>query len=367
MKPISIRLLIILIILFIALVFSAELRSEKPSKADNKKGPPPPTGVKVEEVKKEAIRETISIVGSVASPRVSRIGSEVDGIVEKIFIEEGDFVNKGKSLLQLTNSQLRINITAAKAEKEEALALWKKAEKEYQRYKRLIADKVIDERLLTNSQLEAEAAERAYHQKKSMEALLEDRLKKTTIYSPFSGVIMEKLVEIGEWVNTGQQVFRMSTIDPIRVTLPVPESIVGQISIGTEVNVKVEAFPDRTFIGKVYQIIPEAKKGSRTFPIILVLDNQKRLLKIGMMVRGMLPYGKNREALFVPQDAITVSQGEKIIYLVDKNNLAKRVPVKTGTMKKGFIEVNGDLSPGDLVVTRGGERLRPGIPLKILN
>jgi len=418
MKKKLFRYFILLLIFSSALLFYTESHSEKGG-PDKKKGPPPATGVRVEKVKNETVRETISIVGSVESPRVSRIGSEVEGIVEKIFIEEGDMVKKGRPLLQLSNSQLKIYIMEAKAEVEEAVknleelkagnrpleieeakaamneavALRTIAKNEYERNKRLFNDKVIDKRLLTNSQLEADAAERAYNQKKfaydlslegtrkeeiakseasvnvkkSKVALLEDQLKKTTIFAPFAGVIVDKIIEIGEWVDRGQQVFRISQIDPIRITLPVPESVVGEINIGTEVDVQVNAFTDRTFTAKVYKIIPEAQKGSRTFPVILVLRNPDILLKIGMMVKGMLPYGTERKALFVPQDAITVSRGQNVVYLVDKDNKAKMVPVKTGIQRKSLIEVNGNLSPGDPVVTRGGERLRPGMPLKILN
>ncbi len=298
-----------------------------------------------------------------------------------------------KSLEELKAGSRPLEIEGAKAAMNEAAALRTIAKNEYERNKQLFKDKVIDKRLLTNSQLEADAAERAYHQKKfaydlSLEGtrkeeiakgesavnvkktkvtLLKDRLKKTTIYAPFAGVIVDKLVEIGEWVDGGQQVLKISQVDPIRITLPVPESVVNQINIGTEVAIKVNAFTGRTFTAKVYKIIPEAQKGSRTFPVILVLHNPETLLKIGMMVRGMLPYGKHRKALFVPQDAITVSKGQNVVYVVDKDNKAKRVPVKTGIQRKSLIEVKGDLSPGDLVVTRGGERLRPGMTLKILN
>lgn len=419
MKAKSFRFLAPLFFFSILLFFCVDSRAEKPAGADKNKGIPPATGVKVERVKKEFVRETISIVGSVEPPRVSRIGSEVDGIVKKIFIEEGDLVKKGRPLLQLSSSQLKISIMGAEAEvnestknleelkagsrsqeiqkakaaMNEAEALWKKAKNDYDRFKQLFQDKVIDERLLINSQLEEEAANRAFHQKKfayelSLEGtrkeeiaraeaavkvkearvtLLKDKLKKTTIYSPFKGVIVDKIVEIGEWVAVGQQVFKISQVDPIRITLSVPESVVNQVRINTIVDVQLDAFPGRIFKAKIYKIIPEAKKGSRTFPVILVLKNPKRLLKIGMMVRGMLPYGKKREALFIPQDAITVSKGKNIVYVVDKNNKAKMVSVKTGILKKRLIEVNSDLSPDDLVVTRGGERLRPGMLLKILN
>ena len=85
-----------------------------------------------------------------------------------------------------------------------------------------------------------------------------------------------------------------------------------------------------------------------------------------MMVKGMLSYGTQKKVLFIPQDAVTVSKGKNVVYVVGKDNKAKMVPVKTGIQRKGLIEVNGNLSAGDLVVTRGGERLRPEMPLKII-
>ena len=419
MKSISRGILSALFFFLFILFLPVESKSENPGDGDKNKAAPPATGVMVERVTKESFLETLSIIGSVDAPRVSRTGSEVEGIVKEIFVEEGSFIKIGRPLLQISNSQLEISIMEAEAEVEEAIknleelkagsrlqeiekakaamneaeAIWQKANNDYERFKQLFQDKIIDERLLTNSQLEAEAAKRAFHQEKfayelSLEGtrkekiakaeatvkvktakvdLLKDQLKKTTIFAPFSGVVVDKLVEIGEWVAVGQQVFKISQIDPIRITLLVPESVINHINIDTIMDVQVDAVPGETFKAKIYLIIPEAISGSRTFPVILGLHNPKRLLKIGMMVRGLLPYGEKREALFVPQDAITVSQGKNIVYVVDKNNQAKMVSVKTGILKKNLVEVNADLSPGDLVVTRGGERLRPGMPLKILN
>lgn len=413
------KFIAILGILPVILFASSGLCAEKKHGAGAHKGPPPAKGVQVTAVKSETIRETASIIGSLEPPRISRIGTEINGIVEKVFVAEGDKVGKGKPLIRLSNSQLKISLVEAMAEEEEAYknlltlkagsrpqeikeaeaameeseSLWKMAVKEYGRYKKLYEEGVIDERLKTNSRLEAQAAERAFlrkkfsHElalegtrkeviakaeatvnvKKARVSLYKDQLKKTTIYSPFGGIVTEKFVEKGEWVTTGQQVCRVLQINPIRVTLPVPETIVSRIRLGAEVDVQLDAFPDRIFIAKVFQIIPVADKGSRTFPVRLHLENRKGLLMAGMMVRGIIPFGEAREALVVPQDAVTIKQGGKSVFVVDGNNMAKLVSVKTGLLQKGMIEVEGDLVSGDLVVTRGGERLRPGTLLKILN
>lgn len=351
----------------VAVLFSECVWAEKPANANVKKDPPPSTGVKVAEVQKKTIREEIEIVGSVESPRVSMMGSEVEGIVKQVFVEEGDEVRKGQPLIELSNSQLRISLAEAEAEKKEAEALWEKAVKEFGRYDKLFKEKVVDEQLVTNSQLEAERGQAAVEVKKAKVSLLKDRIKKTTIYSPFDGIVAEKSVEKGAWVKEGEQVFRVFQIKPVWITLPVPEKVVGQISLGTEVEVELDAFPDRFLKAKVIRIIPEANQGSRTYPVRLLLDNKDNRLKIGMMVRGIIPYGEKRKALLIPQDAITVTQGRKNVYVVDKNNKAKLVYVDTGILRKGFIEVKGDLLPGDKVVTRGGERLRPGMALRIIN
>jgi len=383
------------------------------------KRPPPVPMVRIARLKKQTIHEAIPIVGALESPRESNIGSEVPGIVKEIFVEEGDRVKGGQPLLRLSNSQIQISLAEAVATEKEAVtnllelkagsrpqeiaearaamreaeALWKKARKDFERYQKLFEERVVDERLATNARLEAEARERALLQKKASYALavagtrkeaiaraeasiavkkarvslFKDQLKKTVVDAPFDGVIVKKSVEKGEWVAVGQKVFRLIQTDPVRATLPVPESVVSQVQTGAEVAVEMDAFPHQQFVARVSKIIPEAASGSRTFPVRLLLNNKKGLLKAGMTVRGLIPYGPKREALMAPQDAITVQQGQKHVFVVNAKDVARRVTVRTGLLRKGNIEVIGDLSPGDRVVTRGGERLRPGARVKVLN
>lgn len=358
-----------LILTIILLLFVGTACGQSPKNNKKKQEKPqgmPPARVEVVPVQKRPVQSVIQLVGTVESPRISMLSSEVEGLVKNILFDEGDFVNKGDLLVALEDSQLRILLEEAREKVVENRAIWERAEDELKRNDELYKKKVISERVYIDSKLSSEAAKSAYNRSKIAVQLLEDRMKKKKIFSPFAGVVIEKFVERGEWIQQGKNIAKLVQVDPLRIEVLVPEEVIPQVKKGDPARITFDALNHGNTEGKVSFILPVADSKTRTYPVRIELKNPDRKYKVGMVARVSLSYGKEEDVLMVPQDALTIFGNNKIITIVTKEKTAKMVPVLVGRNMNGWLEVKGEVSENDLVVIRGNERLIPGQPVMII-
>ena len=204
---------------------------------------------------------------------------------------------------------------------------------------------------------------------------IEDQLSKHTIRAPFNGWVVERFTEKGQWVARGGLIARVVELDTLEVDVRVPELNIGSLARGTDVRLEFDAAPDQTWIGRVERVVPQADLLSRSFPVKVTLENRvvegQPVLRGGMLARAWLPVGMSGEATVVPKDALVLGGGVPTVYAVDLSSgdgpaaknagRVRPVEVSLGATVAGNVEVRGGLEPGQLVVVRGNERLRPGM------
>ena len=203
-----------------------------------------------------------------------------------------------------------------------------------------------------------------------------DTLDKHTIRAPFEGFITAKLTEVGGWVNSGQGVVEMVQLDPIEWIVDIPQSHLGRLQTSiaqgkTDVQIEFEGI-EQIVEGQLVGVIPQADLRMRTFPVRIRLNNIRRgdsyLIQPGMIGRGRLVVGSEREMLLVKKDALVLG-GERpvLLVLVEQGDgmTVERVPVQTGDSWGDWIQVEGPLPEDGRVVVRGNERLRPGQKVNI--
>jgi RND family efflux transporter MFP subunit len=178
--------------------------------------------------------------------------------------------------------------------------------------------------------------------------------------------VVKRHALIGQWLGEGNPVVTLAVLDPIRVMVPVPEGNVTSVKMGDSAEVSFDALPGKVFRGFIKAIIPRGDEAARTFPVRVEIENPDTEIKAGMLGRVTLPTGVTHRALLVPKDALVLSGSGKMVYVVDRGK-ARPVPVELGPAHGFLVEILGDLKPGEQVVVRGNERLRPGQPLKILS
>jgi len=367
-------------------------------------------------------------VGTVMPLKKAIIGSAVDGRVIEFPLNEGDRVERGQTLAQLLTDTIQLEYEAAVAEldlrKQELAELENGSRPEEieqakarmtgaeARMKFMEARRKRAENLYTQNQAISEeerdemvsasiGAEQEYLEAKEAYQLavkgprkekiaqaraqvamqqatadrLKDQISKHTIISRFPGYVTAEHTEVGQWVKQGDPVAEVEELDEVEVTAYVVEQNVPFLRLGMPVQVEVPAIPNRTFDGQLTQIVPQADVQARTFPVKIRVKNEMTdegpLLKSGMYARATLPSGNRQLALLVPKDALVLGGPQTMVYVVDgagpdaKQGKARPVPVQLGVASGRLMQVNGPLQPGQLVVVRGNERLRPGQDVKI--
>lgn len=381
--------------------------------------------VVVAEVSRMELSRGQSFVGTVYPFRESDVGSAVDGRLVSLPIEDGQPVRRGDTLATLLTGLLEIEregavaeldqrrqelaelqagsrpeeIEQAKAEEEGLEARLTYAESRLARLEKLFergtatTDELQDgqtERRRIQAELRAKQAALAMVEagprkeviaqaaaavavQEAVVQRIDDQLAKHTIRAPFDGWVVERYAEEGEWVIRSGLVARIVELDRVEVVVQLPELYVTSLQQGTDVRLEFDAAPLDTWIGTVERIVPQADLRSRSFPVQVVLQNRivndQPVLRGGMLARAWLPVGARGEVTVVPKDALVLGTGTPLVYVVDAGTAAgtgtvRPVPVTLGATVAGSVEVTGGVEPGQLVVTRGNERLRPGTEVK---
>lgn len=388
-------------------------------------GQPPASPVVVAPVIERELASRKSFVANVAPRRQSVIGSAVDGRVEEYFVEAGDRVQAKQPLAQLRTRTIEIELAGAEAELElrraeleelrngsrpdeivlaEASASAAEAANEYAQARLARAESLFrDGTGLSRDEFESaqasalqaaaelvasqsslrlvregprreqieQAAARVAVQQQAVEGL-RDRLERYTVIAPFDGFVSAELTEAGAWVKRGDPVAEVIEIDPVEVEVYIPESIVRFVRRDDRTEVRVDALPGETFEGRIDQLVPLGDARSRTFPVRISVDNPpddlRHALLPGMLAKVSMPSETPRTWILVPKDALQLGGQRRTVFRVVDGKV-ESVAVETGPSLGSWIAVEpaepGGLNPGDDVVTRGNERLRPGQPVQI--
>jgi len=198
---------------------------------------------------------------------------------------------------------------------------------------------------------------------------IDDQLAKHTIRAPFSGWVVERFTEKGQWVARGGLIARIAELDTLEIEAQVPESSVAALREGAQVRLEFDAATDQAWIGTVARVVPQADLLSRSFPVRIRLENRiidgVPTIKGGMLARAWMPVGAAGSVMVVPKDALVLGGPKPLVFCIDPSGpstgAVRPVEVALGAAVEGHVAVRGGLEPGMLVVVRGNERLRPGM------
>ncbi len=278
--------------------------------------------------------------------------AKTNGIIREIFVEEGTNVSAGRPLLQLDDSQYKLEV-------ERADANVKRLESDFNRNKAMFEQNMVS----------AEVFDRAKYEYESQKATLELaklNLEYTTVRAPISGVVSERMVRTGNMVVPNQAVFRVTTMDPLKAILHLPEHEMQKIKAGQPVLMEIDAVPGVTFQGSVERVSPVVDRATGTFRVVALVRDQQNRLKPGMFARVRVVYDTREQTLVIPKLAVINDGGRNSVYVVN-DSLVQKKSVTLGYANGTKVEVINGLVDGDVVITVGHNSLRDSTRVEIIN
>jgi RND family efflux transporter MFP subunit len=314
----------------------------------------PAAPVTVETAKRDTFSATLWVSGTVISKNDARIAAETDGRITWV-AEVGARIEQGDAIARIDAADLKLELADSEAQLARLQSQIRYQRANLERLRQLAASNNAAANQLEEAQAELDMSVQDIKRAEVSIAQIKRRISQTSVVAPFPGVVAERLVQIGEFVNRGTRVARLVDTDNREIRAQAPLSVAGWIREGMEVSIEHQR---RTSLSPVSRVIPVGDERSRMFEVRI--DVSDPALIVGSPVRVSLPNSEPRELVAIPRDALVLRGNDVFIMRVASDNTIEKVAVETGIGLGGFVEVIGNVEQGDRVVTRGGERLQPG-------
>jgi membrane fusion protein (multidrug efflux system) len=295
------------------------------------------------------IRREIQAVGSLRSAESVVIRPEIAGRISEILFEEGHRTKRGTPLVRLDTSiaraqvdQMNAALALSKVNFDRAQELMKKGAGSQRTYDEALAKMRADEASL---------------------ALAQATLDKMTLVAPFDGILGLRKVSLGDYVNPGQDIVNLESIETLKVDFRISEIYAVELKVGQAINITLDAIPGASFHGEVYAIDPAHDPNGRAVILRARTVNKNGLLRSGMFARVALIIEAGRQSILVPETAIVPMGQEQFVFVLD-NSKVKLTKLKIGQRRGGLVEVVQGLEKTSVIVTEGAVKLRDGVTVK---
>ena len=320
---------------------------------------PPPTPVAVAEAKSEVIPNLLTAVGDLAAVHQVNVTSDVSGRITDILFTAGAAVKAGSPLVQLFDGPEQGDLASFKAQATGAqLAL--------DRAKQLAARQF-------GPQSTVDAAQATYDQANAGIAKTEAIISQKLVRAPFDGELGVRHVEVGQFLTAGTQIVTLTDLSTLYANFTVPEKGSAALKVGQTVRIAVDAYPGRTFEGKINAIEPQIAADTRNIRVQATIDNPDHILKPGMFTTTTVVLPDKPPVITVPETAVDYTlYGDSVFLLTEKKEddgktslTVARTFVRTGNRVQGRAEILSGLKAGDRVVAVGQLKLQSGAAVAI--
>lgn len=323
--------------------------------------------VEVAIVEKTSIVPTTSLLGATEPRRRSVVAATIEGYVLDYPIQEGDRVEKGTVLARLRDRVLRLRLKEAEAALGEFRERHRRAKNVLERAQQLIRTKAISHEDLDTALSEERALSLRIPQAEARIEILNVQIEKKRVVAPFAAQVVWEHTELGEWLSAGGKVATLVDLSSVYVRVNVPERHVRFVKKGAKVNVWIPAVQNGRIEGTVVSVSGQGDPEARTFGVRVEVANNQGALRAGMSARVEFAVGEARSALAVSKDAILHRGVRSLVFLIDAQNRAVQREVTVGQASGNLFEITSGVAPGDRVVIRGNERLRPQAVVRVLS
>lgn len=313
-------------------------------------------------IEKRDIRFAVSAAGEITPSEQVSVRPEVNGRIDILPVDLGDFVKKGDLLFQLNDLDLKIE----KQQREISIARSRlsldQAKRDFERAQMLFNEKLLPGQDFEDARTAYELAKNSTEQTQKELDLTNDKLRKTRVTAPFDCTVLTRPISVGQAVsgsggfNSGTEVLTIANLNDLVINAHINQADVSRLKTGQEVEVTVEAVPGLKVVGKVERIAPQAaiKNNIKGFPARVLLKDVDKRVRPGMTANISIPVASADDVVAAPLAAVftefnpETKQVERYAW-VQQGEEWERRPIRIGVSDYFFAEITGGLEPGDIV------------------
>jgi multidrug efflux system membrane fusion protein len=320
---------------------------------------PPPATVTVAEATSEVVPNLLTAVGGLAAVHQVNVTSDVSGRITDILFKPGSHVEAGSPLLQLFDGPDQGDLASFKAQAAGAQAALERAKQ--------LASRQF------GPQSTVDATQATYDQAMAGIAKTQALISQKLVRAPFEGELGVRMVEVGQFLNAGTTIVSLTDLNVLYANFTVTEKDSGNLRVGQIVRIAVDAYPGRTFEGKVTTIEPQIMADTRNIRVQATIANPDHILKPGMFATTTVVLPDKPPVVTVPETAVDYTLYGDSVYLISEKKeddgkttlTSVRTFVQTGNRIDGRAEILKGVKPGDRVVAVGQLKLQSGAPVVI--
>lgn len=329
--------------------------------AEASKRVPPPEAVTSAVVQEVVWPRQMSDIGTIAPVSGAILGAEETGKVVNVLFESGEAVTTGQVLVELDTSVEQAQLQGAQAQWELAAINAKRARELRQRG--------------ANAPAELDAAEAALRNAQAEVTRLKALIQRKTITAPFAGKTGIRMVNVGQIVMPGTPIVSLQAFDPLFVNFSLPQQAVSSLTVGTPVELTVDAYPDQIFKATLTTIEPQVEASTRMIKLQATAQNPEQQLRPGMFANTTVMLPRATPALQIPASGVQFAPYGDAVFVIERMKTpqgadylgVRRQTVKLGERRGDLIQVLSGLKPGEQIVSSGVFKLRPNASVMINN
>jgi RND family efflux transporter MFP subunit len=302
----------------------------------------------------------LDLQGDVKTKQNVLIYPEMQGVLQKVYVKEGQEVTKGQILASIDDGGMSSQLEQLKTQAELAKTT-------FERQKSLWDQKIGSEIQYLQAKTNYEASENTVKQ-------MQSQLGKSTIRAPFSGIIDDVIKDQGTVVapGPGSEVFRIVNLSDMYIEVEVPETYLGNIQNGKQAKVYFPVLGD-SIMTKIRQTGNFINPGNRSFSVEIPVPNKKGTIKPNLSAKVQLNDYTNENAILIPQSIVSENaDGEQYAYVAEELNaeneaIVKKMIITTGKTQNGYVEILSGISNGNHIIKEGARSVKDGQKVKVLN
>jgi membrane fusion protein (multidrug efflux system) len=327
---------------------SKDAKDEEGEEGEEKKAPIP---VEIADVERARISSYITSTGNLIAEYQVKVLGEVEGRVSDLLVEEGQSVRKGQPLAHLVHDDAEIALKKTQLKETNARLAFERSKDLAQ--KELISTEEQDKFTMDFEIARQELAEAAW------------RLEKTVIRAPFSGQVSQRMIQVGQHVRPGDELFQVTDLDPLISRIYLPERDVLGLEEGREVRIVLNADPGVALAGRIRQISPIVDTATGTVKITIEASGEHAKVRPGSFVSINIVRETRPGAVVLPREAVIRDLQSSHVF-VSHEQVAHKREIRLGLEEGDYVEAVEGIDPGERVIVAGQGGLKDGSPIKVL-